>query len=122
MDSAQQAGGYEVTLNRGPRLLRVREGFASLDAARAYVREQWARRSLGDWLEPGLTNSGTDQHVIIAGKETYWIRPLPEGEACPLPQPASASPVGTQARSAADELGGLTYEAWLNYVFDHPVS
>jgi hypothetical protein len=122
MDSVQQVGGYEVTLNRGPRLLRVRERFTSLEAARGYVREQWTRRSLGGWLEPDLASSITNQHMIIAGRETYWIRPLPQGEACPLPQPTSASPIGIEARSADHEPCGLTYEAWLNYVFDHPVS
>jgi hypothetical protein len=91
----------------------VRQLFTSVEAARAYVREQWRRRQLGFWYESPERSEYTGAFMLIAGHETFWIEPFAEGPVCRLPS-APAPPPPPRSQLPA-------FEDWLRYVFDRPV-
>ena len=118
MEPEPDQPAYEVSLHRGRRSLKVRERFSSLEAARAYIREQWASRSLGLWWEAEEPAGSTGEVMILAGEESYWIRRVrqrPEYEAAQLRSALDAPSAG------ARRLTRISFDRWVSYAFDHPV-
>jgi hypothetical protein len=121
MDAARDVPAYEVFVYRGPRRLKVRERFPSLAAARAYVREQWAARSLGFWWEADKPSQLTGGLMILAGDESYHILPAAHLHLCRAPRPRSGQAAASDAASPGRRLTGICFREWVSYAFDHPV-
>jgi hypothetical protein len=103
---------FQVRVQRGPRQLRVRQRFTSVDEARAYVREQCRQRQLELWYESTEPSEYTGALMLLAGRESFWIEPVVEPRVCRVPSSAPPRP----ARSPAPAFG-----EWLRSVFDRPV-
>jgi hypothetical protein len=105
---------FQVRVVRGPRELRVRQLFTSVEEARAYVREQWRSRQLGFWYESPEPSEFTGALMLLAGNEGFWIEPVVEHEhsACRLPMTTPPPPAPSPSPA---------FEDWLRYVFDRPV-
>jgi hypothetical protein len=103
---------FQVTVRRGPRQLRVRQRFTSIDEARAYVREQCRQRHLQLWYESTEPSEYTGALMVLAGSESFCIEPVVERRLCRAPSTALPPPARSQAPDFA---------RWLRYVFDRPV-
>ena len=102
---------FQVTVRRGPRQLRVRQLFTSVDAARAYVREQWRTRRLGFWYESPELVERTGTLMLFAGRESFSIQPFLEWRGRDIPSTAGPSRSPLPA-----------FDDWLRHVLDRPVA
>ena len=100
----------------------MRERFSSLEAARAYIREQWASRSLGPWWEAEKPSESTGEVMILAGDESYWIRPVWQPPVYLAAQPRSGDSAALDVPSPGRRgPTRLAFDEWVSYTFDHPV-
>src|SRR5215216_3833740 len=100
---------FQVTVLRGPRELRVRQLFTSVEEARAYVREQCLQRQLELSYESLEPSEYTGALMLLAGSESFWIQPFVQHRICQL----RTTPPPPPARSALP-----AFEEWLRYVFN----
>jgi hypothetical protein len=103
---------FQITIRRGPRQLRVRQLFTSVEEAHDYVREQWRTRALGFWYESEKPSEYTDSYMLLAGNEGFWIEPFGErtvrsGTSTATPPPERPTVPG--------------FDDWLRYIFDRLV-
>lgn len=101
---------FEVNVRRGPRELRVRQSFASIEAARAYVLEQCRLRGLELVYESLEPSEYTGALTLMAGNESFLIQPVMEPHVCRV---EATQPVPTRPAPEFDD--------WVRQVFDHPV-
>jgi hypothetical protein len=102
---------FQVTIKRGPRTLRARQVFTSVEDAREYVRQECQRRQLKVVYESTEASAHSGAFMVLTSGDSFWIDPLTHRQ-----------PVSLELhRAPPSQVPAPDFEDWLTFVFDRLV-